>query len=76
MIIAVLTAFAVSALAIAAEAPPTVKPFQVALVCTKSSQKISGLTKICYYNCGGSEAAMTVKTYEPCPRHKLRWQLN
>jgi hypothetical protein len=76
MMIAALAAFTVSAAAIAAEAPPGIRPLPVALVCTKSSQKTSGLTKICYYNCGGSEAAMTVKTYEPCPHRKLRWRLN
>jgi hypothetical protein len=58
------------------EPPDTAKPIRVALVCAKSSQKTSGLTKICYYDCGGSEGAVTVKTYEACPRRKLRWQLN
>jgi hypothetical protein len=28
---------------------------RVGLICTKSSQQTSGLTKICYYNCAGTE---------------------
>ncbi len=35
--------------------------------CFKSGEKISGLNKICYYNCCGSGAAITVKNYEMCP---------
>jgi hypothetical protein len=74
MIVLALAAFTASA--IAAESPDSSKPFSVAMVCTKSSQQTSGLTKICYYDCAGSEGAITVKTYEPCPRWKPRWRLN
>ena len=76
MIVLGLTVLTMSASAIAAESTNTAKPFTVAMVCTKSGQKTSGLTKICYYDCGGSEGAMTAKTYEPCPRRTLRWRLN
>ena len=76
MIILALTVFTVSASAIAAEAPDPSKPVRVSMVCTKASQKISGLTKICYYDCAGSEGAITVQTYETCPRWKPRWRLN
>jgi hypothetical protein len=76
MIILALTVFTVSASAIAAEATDPSRPVKVSMVCTKSSQKISGLTKICYYDCAGSEGAITVQTYEACPRWKPRWRLN
>jgi hypothetical protein len=76
MIVLALTVFAVSASAIAAEPPDSAKPFSVAMVCTKSSQQTSGLTKICYYDCGGTEGAMTVQTYDACPRRVLHWRLN
>jgi hypothetical protein len=56
--------------------PPTVAPTLVSMVCTKSGQQTSGLTKVCYYNCAGWEGAMTAKTYEPCPVRTLRWRLN
>jgi hypothetical protein len=65
-----------SASAIAEEAPRTVKPSRMAIICKKSSEKISGLTKICYYNCAGSEGALTVTTYEACPNWRPRWRLN
>jgi hypothetical protein len=76
MIILALAVLTVSASAIAAEPPGTEKPFRVAMICTKSGQQTSGLTKICYYDCAGSEGAITVKTYEPCPRWKPHWRLN
>ncbi len=37
------------------------------IICTKTSERRSGLNKICYYNCAGSEAAITVKSHELCP---------
>lgn len=50
---------------------------KVTVLCTKSSERVvSGLTKICYFNCRKSERALKVTTYEPCPHRALRWQLN
>lgn len=49
------------------KAPPAEKPFQIALMCFKSGEKVSGMNKICYYNCGGSEAAITVASTQLCP---------
>src|SRR5258706_2898566 len=57
-------------------APPPGEPFRLPLLCTRSGEKISGLTKICYYSCAKSEGAMTATTYEDCPRWTARWQLN
>jgi hypothetical protein len=74
MIVLALAVFTASA--IATEPPDTANPIRVAMVCTKSGQQTSGLTKICYYDCGGTERAMTAKTYDPCPRRTLRWRLN
>ena len=62
--------------AIAEGSPLTVKLSRVAFLCTESAELISGLTKICYYNCARSEGAMTVATYEACPRWTSRWRLN
>jgi hypothetical protein len=75
-IVLALAAVTVSASVIATESPGSVKSFAVAMVCKKSGQQTSGLTKICYYDCAGSEGATTVKTYEACPRWKPRWRLN
>lgn len=40
---------------------------QIALTCFKSGEETDGLNKICYYNCAGSRAAITVKSYQICP---------
>ncbi len=37
------------------------------ITCFKTGEKTSGMNKICYYDCMGSEAAITVKNYELCP---------
>jgi hypothetical protein len=71
-----LTVFSLSASSITAGPPETIEPLRISLVCTKSTQKTSGLTKICYYHCGGSEGAMTAKPFESCPHRILRWRLN
>jgi hypothetical protein len=75
-ILLALAVFTVAAPAIAEEPPHTAKPSRTALICKKFSQQTSGLTRICYYNCGGSEGAVTTKTYEPCPKWMPRWRLN
>src|SRR5664279_5710368 len=75
-IILALAVFAVSASANAEEAQLTLKPSRVAIFCTNSGEQVSGLTKVCYYNCARSEGALTTKTYESCPRWTPRWQLN
>jgi hypothetical protein len=69
-----LAIFAVSSSAVASEKPA--KPYRLGLLCMKSGDHSSGLTKICYYDCAGSEAATTVKLYDQCPRWTPRWRLN
>jgi hypothetical protein len=76
MIVLALTVFTVSASAIAAAAPDSAKPFAVSMICTKSSQQSSGLSKVCYYNCGETEGAMRVHIYDLCPHRMLHWRLN
>ena len=68
-----LAVFAVSSSAVASER--SVKPYGLGLLCMKSGDHSSGLTKICYYDCGGSEAATTVDVYEACARWTPRWRL-
>ncbi|WP_202379266.1 hypothetical protein [Mesorhizobium sp. 131-2-5] len=41
--------------------------FQVATTCFKTGERDAGMNKICYYDCLGSEAAITIKSYELCP---------
>jgi hypothetical protein len=78
-----LAVFAASA-SVAAQDAQAIKPFPVAIVCTKSTEKVSsGLSKICYYRCAWSGArdgvnasALTRKSYEHCPDWVPRWRLN
>jgi hypothetical protein len=46
---------------------PNSTPLQIALMCFKSGEQISGMNKICYYNCMGSQAAITIKSFQLCP---------
>ena len=49
------------------EATPPAREIQVAFMCFKSGEQISGLNKICYYNCLGSTTAITIRSIDLCP---------
>lgn len=38
-----------------------------ATMCFKTGEQVSGMNKICYYDCLGSTVAINVKSYELCP---------
>lgn len=38
-----------------------------AMTCFKSGEQVSGMNKICYYNCAGSTAAITISAVALCP---------
>lgn len=38
-----------------------------ALVCFGTGQQVSGINRICYYNCAGSGAAITISIAQVCP---------
>ena len=40
---------------------------QIAMLCFYDSQETSGMNKICYYNCLGSLAAITLGFADICP---------
>jgi hypothetical protein len=74
-IVLALAVLTVSASAIE-DAPQTVKPSRVSIMCTKSGEHLGGLTKVCYYSCAGSEGALKEPAYEACPGWTPRWRLN
>ena len=39
----------------------------LAATCFLSGERTSGMNKICYYDCMGSEAAITIESYDICP---------
>lgn len=52
----------------AVSGPVTERPSQLAAVtCFKTGEQTSGMNKICYYNCVGSAAAITVGAAQLCP---------
>jgi len=42
-------------------------PIQVAVICFFQYEQTSGTNKICYYNCLGSTAAITIPSFSLCP---------
>ncbi len=40
---------------------------EAALLCFRTGEQVSGLNKICFYDCAGSAAAITIKSFELCP---------
>ena len=38
-----------------------------AVTCFKTGEQVSGMNKICYYNCAGSTAAITISSVALCP---------
>jgi hypothetical protein len=51
----------------AAEKMTPIDGSRVAVVCFKTGEQISGINKICYYNCMGSAAAITISVAQVCP---------
>ena len=49
------------------QATPVPQGQQLALICFNTGEESSGLNKICYYDCGGSRAAITVRSTSLCP---------
>lgn len=48
--------------------PMSKKPdIQTAAICFKTGERTSGMNKICYYDCLGSTAAITVSAVSLCP---------
>ena len=42
-------------------------PTNAATLCFKKGEQVSGMNKICYYDCLGSTTATNVKSHELCP---------
>lgn len=46
---------------------PRTERTEVAGTCFSTGEQSSGMTKICYYDCLGSPAAITVSSVQLCP---------
>jgi hypothetical protein len=45
-------------------------------VCHKTAERVGGLKKTCYYDCGAFEGGLQEYVYDHCPTWTLRWRLN
>ena len=66
------TLLGLTALSLAVAPGPKTPPrqdgvFQVASICVKTGEKISGAVKSCFYNCGGEGRELTVGSRAICP---------
>lgn len=48
-------------------ASPTDAPYSPPMTCFKTGEVVSGMNKICTYNCAGSAAARTIGAADICP---------
>ena len=46
---------------------PAADPQRLAVMCLGNGEELSGASKICYDDCGGSTAAMTISVGSLCP---------
>ena len=61
------TAIVVALLASVTAATAEPRKTRVAVMCTSAGEESSGMSKICYYDCMGSRAAITVVIASLCP---------
>lgn len=46
------------------------------VICRKVGERVGGLKKTCYYDCGAWEGGRTENVYDHCPDWVPRWRLN
>lgn len=46
---------------------PQSHPTRLALLCFGNGEQSGGMTKVCFYNCNGSPAAITIGSAQLCP---------
>jgi hypothetical protein len=46
------------------------------ILCKKTAERVGGLKKTCYYDCGAFEGGRTENVYDRCPAWTVRWRLN
>jgi len=69
-IVLAVVAFAASMPAWAQPARPT------QLFCHKTGERVGGLTKTCYYDCGAWEGGLQKYVYDHCQDWTVGWRLN
>jgi hypothetical protein len=52
------------------------KPSRAQILCKKIAERVGGLKKTCYYDCGAFEGGRSENVYDHCPAWTVRWRLN
>ena len=75
--LAAVLAVALAALAVSAPAmAEAAKTSRTQFICYKTAERVGGLKKTCYYDCGAFEGGLLENVYDHCPSWTLRWRLN
>lgn len=72
-------AIAVPLAAVAASTPAMAniaKPTRANFICHKTGERVGGLKKTCYYDCGAWEGGVIENIYDHCSSWTVRWRLN
>ena len=70
-------ALAIAFLVIARPVPAASEtPESKKFICHKTGERVGGLKKTCYYNCGAWEGGLQAYIYDHCASWTLRWKLN
>jgi hypothetical protein len=68
---------ALALVALAAAMPASAQPARPhLLLCHKTGERVGGLTKTCYYDCGAWEGGRQQYIYDHCAEYTVRWRLN
>jgi hypothetical protein len=71
---------AVSLAALAASTPAKAEAAKSShagqIICHKTTERVGGLKKTCYYDCGGWEGGLQENVYDHCAAWTVRWRLN
>ncbi len=71
-----LAAAALFLVVLCAAAAPAMAEKSTNFVCHKTGERVGGLKKTCYYDCGAWEGGRQEYIYDHCPAWTLRWRLN
>ena len=52
------------------------RPEGTKFICHKIGERVGGLRKTCYYDCGAWEGGLEDYVYNHCPSWTVRWKLN
>ena len=75
--LAIISALAIAAAtSIPALADSTKSTSAGQIICHKTGERVGGLKKTCYYDCGSFEGGRQEYVYDHCPAWTVRWRLN